>query len=71
MASLKVAVDQMDSTLKTFRQNWENTRLVWNDPVQQHFEKDYWQPLETQAQATLREMERLAQVIAQARRNVK
>jgi hypothetical protein len=61
----------MDSALKTLRQNWESTRAVWNDPVSWNFEKEYWVPLEAQIQATQREMEQLAQVIASARQNVK
>ncbi|MFQ5856286.1 MAG: hypothetical protein ACE5LU_11645 [Anaerolineae bacterium] len=52
-------------------QRWEETKAVWNDPVRRRFEKEHWTPLERQVQATQREMERLAQVIGQARRSVK
>jgi len=39
--------------------------------VRWQFEREFWQPLESQVPATLKEVERLAQVIAQARRSVK
>jgi len=39
--------------------------------VRWQFEREFWQPLESQVPTTLQEMERLAQVIAGARRNVK
>jgi hypothetical protein len=52
-------------------QAWEDAKAVWNDPVRWSFEKEHWTPLEQQVPAVQREMERLAQVIAQARRSVK
>ena len=71
MADLKMTSSQLDSAFKTLRQRLEETKALWNDPVSRRFEKEHWIPLETQVQATQREMERLAQVIAQARRAVK
>jgi hypothetical protein len=70
MTNLNTTIAQLDSAWKTLRQRWEATKAVWNDPVRWDFEKEYWMPLEGQVLATQREMERLAQVIAQARRNV-
>jgi hypothetical protein len=71
MANLNSAITQLDTAFKTLRQRWESTSAVWNDPVSRSFAQDYWAPLEEQVQATGREMDRLAQVIAQARRGVK
>jgi len=71
MANLNAAIFQLDSAMKTLRQQWEATSAVWNDPVSRNFQQNHWAPLEAQVQATGREMERLAQVIAQARRSVK
>lgn len=71
MANLNTTIAQVDSAFKSLRQRWEGTKSVWNDPVRWSFEKDHWMPLEGQTQATQREMERLAQVIAQAQRSVK
>ena len=70
-SKLNAAILHLDTALKTLRQRWEATSAVWNDPVSRSFEKDYWAPLEEQVQATGREIDRLAQVIAQARRSVK
>jgi len=39
--------------------------------MRRQFEREFWQPLESQAPAALKEMERLAEVIAQARRGVR
>jgi uncharacterized protein YukE len=71
MADLKITTGQLDSAFKTLRQRLEETKALWNDPVRRRFEKEHWTPLESQVQATQREMERLAQVIAQARRSVR
>ncbi|MBM4467317.1 MAG: hypothetical protein FJ014_17485 [Chloroflexi bacterium] len=71
MANLNTAAAQLDFAFRTLRQRWEVTTSVWNDPVRWNFEKEYWTPLEMQVPATQREMERLAQVIAQARRSVR
>jgi hypothetical protein len=71
MSSLNTTAAQLETAWKRLRQRWEDTKTVWNDPVQRHFEKEYWTPLEGQTQATLKELEQLAQVIAQARQKVK
>ena len=50
------------------RQLWEETKLDWHDTVSQDFEENHWAPLERQAVATLRAIDRLAPVLAQAER---
>ncbi len=60
----------LDTAFKSLRQRWQDIQSVWNDPVSRAFEQEYLLPLESQVQAAQREMERLAQVIAQARRSV-
>ncbi|MBI3739515.1 MAG: hypothetical protein HY258_10760 [Chloroflexi bacterium] len=62
---------QLDSAFRSLAQRWADTKTVWDDSVQRDFEKEYWEPLEAQIRSTQQEMERLAQVIAQAQRNVK
>jgi hypothetical protein len=71
MVGLKPTVAQFDSNWRILRQHWEDIKPIWNDPVRWNFDKEYWTPLETQALAVQNEMERLAQVIAQAQRSVK
>ncbi|MFQ5342051.1 MAG: hypothetical protein ACE5F6_10950 [Anaerolineae bacterium] len=71
MGNLNTTRAELQDAWQRLRQRWEETKAVWNDLVRRRFEKEHWAPLEDQAQATHREMERLAQVIAQARRSVK
>ena len=70
MGSLNIAGTELQEAWKRLRLRWQETISLWNDPVRWDFEKEYWTPLETQVPITQREMERLAQVIAQARRSV-
>ncbi len=71
MSNVQLPVSQLETSLKTLRQRWEESKTLWHDPVRWDFEKRHWQPLEQQTGATLREMERLADVLTKARRNVK
>lgn len=71
MATLGATQARLLEAFQRVRQRWEDVKAVWNDQVRWSFEKEYWTPLEGQVQATQREMERLAQVIAQAQRGVK
>ena len=71
MANLNIVIAQLDSTWKSLVLRWQEATKVWNDPVRRDFEREYWDVLTHQVPATKREMERLAQVIARARRNVK
>jgi hypothetical protein len=71
MSNLNTIISQLDSNWKALALRWEETKKVWNDPVYRDFEKEYWDVLERQVRVTQNEMERLAQVIAGARRQVK
>ena len=71
MRSLTHTSVELHDAWRRLNQRWEDAKSLWNDPVRWSFEKEHWAPLEGQLQATQREMERLAQVIAQAQRNVK
>ena len=57
--------------LQRLMQQWTASESVWNDQVRRDFEKQYMTPLLEQTEATNKEAARLAEVIAQARRNVK
>lgn len=70
MNSLKATYDQFQNTWKSLQRQWQAICDLWDDPMRRQFEKEFWQPLETRMPATLKEMERLAQVIAQARWSV-
>jgi len=68
--SLSVTHNQFQQAWQQLRQQWQKTIALWNDPIRWQFERDVWQPLESQVPVALQAMERLAQVIVQARQNV-
>lgn len=71
MSNLDQAINHLESNWKALNLRWEETKKVWTDLVRRDFEKEYWDALAQQVPATQREMERLAQVIAGARRSIK
>ncbi len=68
---LNASITQLSDAQKRLYQQWEATKLVWNDPVRWNFERKYWEPLAQQMQTTQRELEQLAAVINKARQMVK
>jgi uncharacterized protein YukE len=71
MSNLGYTASNLDAALTTLRARWETARASWNDPVQHAFEREFWAGIEREAQATIRAMEALSQVISQAERAVK
>lgn len=71
MAQLQATAAELLEAWRRLQQRWQDSRALWNDPVARSFEKERWTPLEQQSRAAQQEMERLAQVVAQARRSVK
>ncbi len=71
MAGLDTPIDQLSAAWKALHNRWEDTKPLWNDPVSQSFEKNYLALFEGHTQITLKEMQRLAQVIAEAQRRVR
>ncbi len=71
MADLDAPINQLGAAWRVLRQSWEDRKSLWNDPISQSFEKDYLALFEGQTQFTLREMQKLAQVIAGARRRIR
>ncbi len=69
--SLRITHSELVEAFRRVQQRWEHTKDLWNDPVRWKFEKDHWEPLEKETEVTLGEMERLADVLAKARRNVR
>ena len=70
MASLQSPMAQLESAGKTLQHRWETTRSAWDDSVSRSFEKDYLSRIEAEAQATLKELQQLAQAIDAARRAI-
>jgi hypothetical protein len=54
--------------LQTARLIWEDTQAGWNDPVSHDFEEKIWTPLETQVEAVIQALDRLAPILARAKR---
>lgn len=52
-------------SLKDLRLFWEETQKIWRDPASQDFDENLWQPLEAQANAALRGIDRLTQLLHQ------
>ncbi len=71
MGNLNTTRAELQEAWQRVHRRWQGTTALWNDPMCRQFEREFWQPLEDQAPATLKEMGRLAEVIAQARRGVR
>ena len=71
MSEINSSVTELDTALKSLRLRWASTSVLWNDSVSQSFETKYLNTIEHNTQAILNEMHRLAQLIADARRQVK
>jgi hypothetical protein len=66
--SLSTGRYQLYSSLETLCAHWDEVRPRWNDSVRQDFEEHYWNHVEPRVNAALAAMDRLAQVLAQLRR---
>ena len=71
MADLDASMEQLDTAVRILHQSWEDRKPLWNDPISQSFEKDYLALFESQTRFTLKEMQKLAQVISGARRRIR
>lgn len=70
MGALNHALSDLESAERALHQRWEHAKSLWNDPVSRGFETDYFIPIQSQMQATFKEMQQLAQTIDAARRAV-
>jgi hypothetical protein len=50
---------ELNNSLKTLNDNWEEAKNYWKDTVTEEFEESFLHPLELQIKATLRGIERL------------
>ncbi|GAK60501.1 hypothetical protein U27_00398 [Candidatus Vecturithrix granuli] len=71
MVLLRPYIEQFNEAQQKLKHRWETTKTLWNDPVSREFEKNVMVPLGEQIRNTQRELDRMAQVIEQARRNVR
>ena len=71
MASIKAASESIQESWRLLLHQWQRTASLWSDAAQRQFQKSYMDEYEPAVIATLRELGRLEQVVAQARRSVK
>ena len=64
------ATNDLSIAWQRLARRWAESETDWDDAVRREFEKRYWQSLAQESQSTAKEMERLAQVLAQARHSV-
>lgn len=57
---------KLQFALRSLRVHWETAKTEWSDRARYEFEKNYWEPLELQVNATLSEIARLDQILARA-----
>lgn len=67
--SLDTGRYQVFSALKSLQETWEDTKPLWNDPVRQDFEENFWYPLEDRTRVILSAIDLLAQVLVRARKD--
>lgn len=71
MTTLQQNAKELVEIWRRLHQRWQDAQAQWNDPVAHSFAKEHWALLEQQMHAVQQELERLAQVVAQAQRSVK
>jgi hypothetical protein len=71
MGSVKQSVEFLDTAWKILRQRYEETRQEWHDPSSSNFNRDYWEPLAREVEATQKQMYALAQIIEKAQRELR
>ncbi len=71
MSGLRHAHDHLQAEWQRLQDQWALTLERWRDVVCRRFEREYWQEYARAILPALQQMERLDEVIAQARREVK
>jgi hypothetical protein len=60
---------RLNFALKTLRERWDAAKEQWSDQVSRDFEKNHLDPLEGQAEAAMRAMEKIAEVLHKIRQD--
>lgn len=61
--SLNAGRGKLFNSMKVMRAHWDRVQDIWNDPVRQDFEENFWNPLAAHVDGTLRATDRLEQVL--------
>lgn len=71
MSGVRQAQQQLQSRWNALRQQWSTSSSLWIDDVRRRFASQHWQEWERIVPSVLSEMQRLDQVLEQARREVR
>lgn len=64
------AISHLQAAQQRLRSAWEQTTQVWRDAQVHDFQRMYIDPIEQETSAMLSEMQRMAEVLADARNAV-
>ena len=70
MARLNDIYHRMQSEWRQINIHWQSATNDWHDAAQERFERDFWQTYESTLPVFFKEVERLAETIEKARREV-
>lgn len=70
MSAIADAQEQLNHGWRSLQRHWQATCGRWKDSQQRQFERRFWQEFERTVPATLKGIEQLAKVIAQAQREL-
>ena len=68
---MKRQEEQLKMILDPLERQWARTRIMWNDPVGQRFERQYMDPLLASIDGTNRELLNLLGIIDRTRRELR
>jgi hypothetical protein len=71
MSNLRTNQESIISEWSKLQAQWQKSSVMWNDSEKIRFEKEFWQEYEPIIRATLKQLERLDQVIDQAKHEVR
>jgi len=71
VSDLKQTCDLLKTEWKRLDNQWQITADQWHDAIRQRFEREFFQEYERTLPPVLNQMDRLAEVIAKALREVK
>jgi len=71
MSTLNDARERTHSGWQALQGKWHTTCELWDDPARRRFEREFWQEFERIVPAAIEQMRRLAELFAQARREVR
>ncbi len=70
MSTVSQAEERLNIAWQSFHQHWSTARAQWRDTVAETFQRRYIELFDRETWATIQALQVLAQVIADAERNV-